>query len=101
MRVNGEINVSPVVCRCLQTKAGSYRWKIHLDTALAPDLTIAVRMDASNQQPLDYYLLPALDMENPQLRLAEDNGLALDAYRFDDLEPFFLLTERVPIREVA
>lgn len=101
LRINGEINVSLVVCRCLQTKAGSYRWKIHLDTALAPDLTIAVRMDANNQQPLDYYLLPALDMENPQLRLAEDNGLALDAYRFDDLEPFFLLTERVPIREVA
>jgi DNA invertase Pin-like site-specific DNA recombinase len=99
LRVNGEINVSLVVCRCLQTKAGSYRWKIHLDTALAPDLTIAVRMDANNQQPLDYYLLPALDMENPQLRLAEDNGLALDAFRFDDLEAFFLLTERVTIRE--
>jgi DNA invertase Pin-like site-specific DNA recombinase len=99
LRVNGEINVSLVVCRCLQTKAGSYRWKIYLDTALVPDLTIAVRMDANNQQPLDYYLLPALDMENPQLRLAEDNGLALDAFRFDDLEAFFLLTERVTIRE--
>ena len=58
-------------------------------------------MDADNQQPVDYYLLPALDIENPRLRLFENNSLALDAYRFDTLEPFFLLTEQIDIREVV
>ena len=58
-------------------------------------------MDAENKQALDYYLLPALDIENPKLRLAENNHLALDAYRFDDLQPFFLLTERIALPEAA
>jgi hypothetical protein len=99
--INEELIASVVIGRCQQTEAGSYRWKIHLDASLLPDITIAIRMDAANETPLDYYLLPALDVENPKLRLAENNGLALDAYRFDDLEMFFLLTERVPLEGAA
>lgn len=99
--VNEELRVSVVIGRCQQTQAGAQRWKIHLDTGLNPDITIAIRMDANNEQPLDYYLLPAIDIENPKLRLARNNGVALDTYRFDDLELFFMLTERMKICEVA
>lgn len=99
--INEELRASAVICRCHRTQAGGHRWKIRLDSGLLPDITIAIRMDAGNEKPLDYYLLPSLDIENPQLRLAENNGLALDSYRFDDLEPFFLLTERVAIWEAA
>jgi DNA invertase Pin-like site-specific DNA recombinase len=99
--VNDELKVSIVICRCQETKVGHYRWKIQLDSGLEPDITIAIRMDAENKQPLDYYLLPSLDMENPNIRLQEENGLALDAYRFDDLELFFLMAERIPLREAA
>lgn len=99
--INEELRASVVICRCHHTIGGDYRWKIHLDTGLLPDITIAIRMDAANEKPFDYYLLPGLDIENPKMRLAENNGLALDAYRFDDLEAFFLLTERVLIQEAA
>jgi hypothetical protein len=99
--LNDSLKVSVIICRCYETKAGAYRWNIRLDTGLMPDITIAIRMDYGNANPLDYYILPALDIENPKIRLAENNGLALDAYRFDDLEPFFILTERVPITEAA
>lgn len=99
--VNEELRVSIAIGRCKQTHAGAQRWKIHLDTGLNPDITIAIRMDANNKRPLDYYLLPAIDVENPKLRLARNNGAALDTYRFDDLEPFFLLTERMRICEAA
>ena len=99
--INNELKVSVVICRCFKTKTGTSRWKIHLDSGLEPDITIAIRMDEDNQRPLDYYLLPAIDIENPKMRLKENNGLALDAYRFDDLEIFFMLTERSPIREAA
>ena len=58
-------------------------------------------MDESNEEPLDYYLLPALDIENPKLRLASSNGIALDMYRFDDLEDFFSLTKRAYLSEAA
>jgi hypothetical protein len=58
-------------------------------------------MDQPNREPLDYYLLPRIDMTVPRLRLAEDNGVLLDAYRFDTLEAFFGLTARAEIMEVA
>ena len=99
--INEELRASVVICRHYQTEAGSHRWKIQLDTGLLPDITIAIRMSATNETPLDYYLLPALDMENQSIRLAENNGMALDTYRFDDLELFFMLTERVAIWEAA
>ena len=99
--INEELRVSLVICRCHHTAGDDYRWKVRFDTGLMPDITVAVRMAAGNERPLDYYLLPALDIENPKMRLAENNGLALDAYQFDDLELFFQLTERVAIKEAA
>lgn len=101
LHINKMLKASVVIARCTQTSAGHYRWKIHLDTGLLPDISIIVRMDAINQEALDYYLLSALDVENPKLRLRENNSLSLDAYRFDTLEQFFLLAECVDIREVA
>lgn len=99
--VNGEIKVSLVICRCAQTQTGGNRWKIQFDASLMPDITIAVRMEADNRQILDYYLIPAIDVEDPKIRLAENNHLALDAYRFDSLEQFFMLAERAALPEAA
>ncbi len=99
--VNNEVKVSIVISRCFQTKAGRNRWRVRLDSGLTPDITIVVRMDESNKNALDYYILPALDIEDPKLRLADNNGLTLDCYRFNDLEDFFSLTQRVNIQEAA
>jgi DNA invertase Pin-like site-specific DNA recombinase len=101
LHVNEELRVSIVICRCQQTTTGANRWNIRVDAGLEPDLTIAIRMDPSNVQPLDYYLLPALDIENPNLRLADENHFALDAYCFGDLEAFFMLTRRAALPEAA
>lgn len=97
--VNDELTVSVVLARCQRTEAGSLRWNIRLDTGLRPDITIAIRMNAENNAVLDYYLLPAIDVEDPSLRLAMDNHAALDAYRFDDLQPFFIATGRSALPE--
>lgn len=99
--VNGQFRLSVVLVRCFHTSAGSLRWKLRLDTALKPDLTLAVRMDAQNEVAHDYYLLPRLDMQEALLRLCEYNGLSLDAYRFDTLEPLFQLAARQPFRRAA
>ncbi|MBA4079898.1 MAG: recombinase family protein, partial [Erythrobacter sp.] len=101
LRINGEFSVSVTIARCFQTSAGGNRWKLRLDTKLRPDITLAVRMDADNEIAQDYYLLPALDMREATLRLADFNGLSLDAYRFDTLEFFYRLTARVPLRAAA
>lgn len=101
LTVNSEFTASVVIARCRHTEAGSLRWHIRLDTGLCPDLTVAVRLDASNRSAFDYYLLPRLDMALPRLRLAEHNGVSLDAYRCDTLDAFYALTARSDLAEVA
>jgi len=68
---------------------GSSRWMLRFEESFRPDLTIAVRMNETNDAIKDYYLFPAIDLMDAKLRLAENNHSLLDAYRFDDLE-FFL-----------
>jgi hypothetical protein len=58
-------------------------------------------MDQANRDPLDYYFLPRIDMSAPRLRLAENNGISLDSYRFETLEPLFAMAARVELLEVA
>ncbi|CAO4163979.1 recombinase family protein [Methylorubrum populi] len=101
LTINDEFTASVVIARCRETPAGSLRWRIRLDAVLAPDITVAIRMDAGNRAVLDYYLLPGLDMTGPRLRLAERNGLSLDAYRFETLDTFFALSARAPFEEAA
>jgi hypothetical protein len=97
--VNNELRVSIVLCRHTTTFAGSSRWLIRLDAGLKPDITVAVRMDATNEGIRDYYVLPGIDMMWENLRIAEANGIYLDAYRFDTLDFFFGMAERVNLEE--
>ncbi|HAH86230.1 MAG TPA: hypothetical protein DCL60_02545 [Armatimonadetes bacterium] len=101
LTINDEFVVSVVVARCVSTRAGNYRRCIRLDTALNPDITVAVRMDAENIRPLDYYILPAIDINGANLKLMEINGLFFDAYRFDTLDYLIGMARRIPIMEVA
>jgi DNA invertase Pin-like site-specific DNA recombinase len=101
LTINGEITASLVVSRCVETPAGARRWKVRCDTGLQPDISVVLRMEPDNRQVLDYYLLPRVDFDGQRLRMAEENGLHLDAYRFDTLDPFFSLTSRVQIRRAA
>lgn len=99
--INGEVTASLVICRCTQSAAGQNRWRLQFDTGLRPDITIAVRLSANNRDILDYFLIPALDIECPDIRLRDNNHVALEAYRFEELKPFFLLAARVPLSEAA
>lgn len=101
LHVNQELRVSIVLCRYTTTAAGSSRWLIRLDAGLKPDITIAVRMDATNEGVRDYYLLPSMDMTWENLRVAEANGIYLDTYRCDTLDYFFSLTERINLEDAA
>ena len=101
IRVNDEFTVAVVLSRCRETGTGSLRWAIRLDTGLVSDITIAVRMDEANELPRDYYLLPSIDMTRNRLRLSEQNGFSLDAYRFNSLDFFYALAGRARIAEAA
>jgi DNA invertase Pin-like site-specific DNA recombinase len=96
--INDEFTVSIVIGRCWQTRNGAFRWLIRIEAGLNPDITVAIRMDSSNKSPLDYYLLPTIDLESEKVRLAEENAVFLETYRFNDLEFFFGMAERVKMR---
>jgi DNA invertase Pin-like site-specific DNA recombinase len=101
LTVNDEFTASVVLARCQPTPAGTNRWHIRLDLGLAPDITVAVRMDPENTAILDYYLLPRRDARLGRLRLSESNEFSLDAFRFDTLAPLFEMAARTNILEVA
>jgi DNA invertase Pin-like site-specific DNA recombinase len=101
LTINREFTTSVVIVRCFSTAAGTRRWKLRLDSRLRPDLTVVVRMDANNEQAQDYYVLPRLDLRQAVLRLAEFNGLSLDAFCFPDLSAFYALCGRRSFREAA
>src|ERR1700722_1293625 len=101
LHLNNELRVSIVLCRHWLTTGGSSRWVIRLDEGLKPDITVAVRMTATNEAIRDYYLLPAIDMTWENLRVAEENGVYLDGYRFDTLDYFLGMAERIKFQEVA
>lgn len=101
LSVNDEFTVSVVLARQQQTPTGTARWQIHLDTGFLPDITVAIRMDASNIEIMDYYLLPTLDMTIGRIRMAEANGVSLDCYRFPSLDYLFELAARFNLSEVA
>ena len=70
LEVNGEITLSVVIAACKETPAGALRLRLRFDTGLNPDITVAVRLDARNRRPLDYYLFPRLDLARASIRLA-------------------------------
>lgn len=99
--VNDEFTASLCLVRSQETTAGSHRWHVRFDAGLRPDITVAIRMNQMNSGILDYYLLPRFEMEALRLRLAENNGVALDAYRFDTLDMLFELAARSQLMEVS
>ncbi len=99
--VNSEFTASLVIARCSTTGSGAHRWRVHFDTGLLPDITILVRLHPNNVDVLDHYLLPSIDMKREKLKIAEENGLGLDAYRFDDLTEFYSFVSPIYVSEAA
>lgn len=101
LTLNGEFSASIVLARCQAPASGHYRWKVRFDTSLAPDITVAVRLDHANQGPLDYYLLPRLDFCQSRISLAERNHAELESYRFDTLDYLYGMAARSKLRRAA
>lgn len=101
LTINCEFTVSLVLARCQTFDTGRRRWKVRFDTSLAPDITVAVRLDQINQAALDYYLLPRLDFGQPRIQLADHNGIEFESYRFDSLDYLYGMARRIRIRRAA
>jgi hypothetical protein len=97
LTINAEYTASLVLARCRESSEGNRRWLIRLDTSLHPDVMIAARLQPGNEEILDYYLLPSMDILTERLHLRQENGVVLDVYRFDNLNFFMEMARRVRI----
>ncbi len=101
LTINDEFSISLVLARCQTPNSGRYHWKVRFDTSLAPDITVAVRLNQTNQAALDYFLLPGLDFGQPRISLAEHNSIEFESYRFDSLDYLYGMAERIRLRRAA
>ena len=101
LNVNHEFTISLVLARCQRRLSGKNFWKIEFDTSLMPDITVAVRLAPSNDELLDYYLLPGLDFQQPRIRLGEQNAMEVESYRFDDLDYLHGMATQIRLRRAA
>jgi DNA invertase Pin-like site-specific DNA recombinase len=101
LRVNDEFDASILIARCETTSTGALRWRIRFDRKQRPDIAVALRMNTENRDVLDYFVFPTIEVATAGLRLRPENGLAIDAYRFDTLEGFLHLAARASIRSAA
>lgn len=99
--VNREFSVSVVLARCHAIDSGSRRWKVRLDTSLAPDISVAARLDDGNQTLRDYYLLPHMDVSLSRISLADQNAAELESYRFETLDYLYGMAARSRLRMAA
>lgn len=99
--INNDWSVSVVIARCHTLLSGNLRWHVRFDTGLAPDITIAVRMDSLNSTVRDYYLIPRLDMGTWPCRISENNDRIIESYRFENLNILSELAARCSIGEAA
>jgi DNA invertase Pin-like site-specific DNA recombinase len=101
LRINDEFSISLVLARCQTPESGRHHWKVRFDTSLAPDITVAVRLNQTNQAALDYYLLPRLDFGQPLINLGERNPIEFESYRFETLDYLYGMAERTRVRRAA
>ena len=101
LTINHEFSVSLVLARCQILDNARRRWKVRFDTSLTPDITVAVRLEESNQAALDYYLLPRLDFGQARIHLADHNSIEFEAYHFDNLDYLYGMAERRSLRRIA
>jgi DNA invertase Pin-like site-specific DNA recombinase len=101
LTVNQEWTASVVLARCFQQTSASLRWNLRFDVDLRPDITVAVRMNETNDAARDYYLIPRLDMAMWPRHVGLENSPFIDGYRFDELDILGELAARVHLREAA
>jgi DNA invertase Pin-like site-specific DNA recombinase len=101
LTINRDFTAALVIARCQTRQSGRYSWLIRLEQSHECDVTIAARMSVDNSSILDYYLLPRGDELSAKIRLAPENPLVLDVYRFENLNYLYKVSRRTRIGEVA
>jgi hypothetical protein len=58
-------------------------------------------MEPGEEIARDYYILPTIDIQQPNIRLSESNASSLEIYRYDSLEALAQLSRRTVVGRAA
>ncbi|EAS0547084.1 recombinase family protein [Salmonella enterica] len=94
--INDEFKISVVISRCFR-KSNKSRWKIRFERKYSYDACIVVRLDSQNASAKDYYIFPSIEVLDRELVFESVNPFQIEFYRFDSLEPFLQILERIII----
>jgi hypothetical protein len=101
LTINLEYTASLILARCRESRTGNLRWQLRFDESLRPDVVIAACLQPGNDEILDYYLLPRLDVLAERLTFKPENGLVLDVYRFNNLNFFMEMARRARVESAT
>ncbi|WP_246820898.1 recombinase family protein [Bradyrhizobium iriomotense] len=89
IKVNDECRIALGSARAQNSARGQVRWRVHANRNVQAELTLIARMDASNAEIRNYYLLPTADLSLPSLKILRmSNSVFARACRYDSLEAF-------------
>lgn len=101
LRLNGEINVVVLVASWAFTRCGHDQWQVRTPPDHEADLTVVIRLDHANGEPLDYYLFPKLAALGRLMLFTQRSMARHELYRFNDLSALYALAAREPASAVA
>jgi hypothetical protein len=99
--LNGEISVLVLVASWSFTRCGHDQWRVRTPAECDADLTVVIRLDHANDEPLDYYLFPKLAALGGLILFTQHTMAKLEPYRFDDLSALYALAARTPSSAAA
>jgi DNA invertase Pin-like site-specific DNA recombinase len=98
LHINEEMVICLVLARCYTALTGFRRWHIRFDPIkFAPDITLVIRLNETNQAELDYFLLPKLDLPEKNVNIFGHQECTLDCFRFGNLDFFYGMASRISV----
>lgn len=101
VRVNEEFSVVISIARCRLSTHGYLRWPFRKRRLAGPNISILIRMEPGHTKVRDFLISPAWEAERAPPMLLSSNGVRLDAFLFQSLDPLVELARRAPIGGVG
>ncbi|WP_292300369.1 recombinase family protein [Mesorhizobium sp.] len=97
VRVNEEFTIAVWIARCRPSPYGYSHWPFHKRRLTGSDISVLIRMLPDNVTVRDFLIVPAWEAEHAAPMLSPNNGVGLDAFLFQSLDPLVEIARRAPI----
>ncbi|UVK49596.1 recombinase family protein (plasmid) [Mesorhizobium sp. AR07] len=95
--VNEEFTIAISIARCRPSTYGYPHWPFHKRQRADPEVSVLIRMKPDNVTVRDYVIAPASEAQRAAPMLSPNNGVRLDAFLFQSLDPLVEMARRAPL----